>query len=32
MGDFPAFMKSPANRIAAASEHTRGIEGASCSS
>ena len=27
MGDFPAFMKSPANRIAAASEHTRGIEG-----
>src|SRR5262249_40102582 len=27
MGDFPAFMKSAANRIAAASEHTRGIEG-----
>ena len=27
MGDFPAFMKHPANRVAAASQHTEGIEG-----
>jgi len=27
MNDFPAFMKSPANRIASTSEHTSGIEG-----
>jgi quercetin dioxygenase-like cupin family protein len=27
MADFPAFMKSPANRIAPASQHTSGIEG-----
>jgi quercetin dioxygenase-like cupin family protein len=27
MGEFPTFMKNPANRIAATSEHTRGIEG-----
>jgi hypothetical protein len=26
-GDFPAFMKPPANRVAAASQHTEGIEG-----
>ena len=27
MADFPAFMSSPANRIAAASQYTEGIEG-----
>jgi len=27
MADFPAFMKAPPNRIAAASQHTPGIEG-----
>jgi hypothetical protein len=27
MGDLPAFMKQPANRIAAASQHTEGVEG-----
>lgn len=27
MGQFPNFMKSPANRIAAAAQHTSGIEG-----
>ena len=27
MFDFPNFMKSPANRIASTSEHTKGIEG-----
>jgi hypothetical protein len=27
MGDFPAFMKHPANRVATASQYTEGIEG-----
>jgi mannose-6-phosphate isomerase-like protein (cupin superfamily) len=27
MADFPPFMKHPANRIAASSEHTKGVEG-----
>ena len=27
MADFPAFMKNPANRISASSQHTPGVEG-----
>src|ERR1700722_6072591 len=27
MGDFPSFMRNPANRIATAAQHTRGVLG-----